>query len=102
MRAGVLRDLGPYNALGRAGAPTLARSSLCSLSTLHGTLGGANMTTPGGADLLLAISEQEDEQRLREAGGERRSFHLRGDESPYGEAFGPQMRLFRQFHTESG
>ena len=28
-RAGVLRDLGPYNALGRAGAPTLARSSLC-------------------------------------------------------------------------
>src|ERR687890_689043 len=28
-RAGVLRDLGPYNALGRAGASTLARSSLC-------------------------------------------------------------------------
>src|SRR5919112_6229481 len=27
-RAGVLRDLGPYNSLGRAGAPTLARSSL--------------------------------------------------------------------------
>jgi hypothetical protein len=37
-RAGVLRDLGPYNALGRAGAPTLARSSLCPTPMSQGFL----------------------------------------------------------------
>ena len=47
-RAEVRKDLGPYNALGRAGAPTLARPSLCALSALRGTSGGASMTTPVG------------------------------------------------------
>src|SRR5215208_4382397 len=53
-----------------------------------------------GADLFLAGTEQEDEQRLRASAGERRSPHLRGDESPYGEAFGSLMRLFRQLQAE--
>src|SRR5215217_5267205 len=53
-----------------------------------------------GADLFLAGTEQEDEQRLRAATGERRGPHLRGDEPPYGEAFGSFMRLFRRFHGE--
>ena len=42
-------------------------------------------------------SEQEDEQRLLEAAGDRRSLDLRGDESPDGQAFGSLMRVFRQF-----
>ena len=41
-----------------------------------------------GADLFLALSEQEAEQGLREAAGERRSLHLRGDEPPDGEEIG--------------
>src|SRR5215204_2822821 len=49
------------------------------------------------ADAGVVGSEQEDEQRLREAAGDRRSLHLRGDESPDGQAFGSLMRLFRQF-----
>src|SRR5215208_5175063 len=48
-RAGVLRGSGLYNALGRAGAPTLVRPSLCALSALRRTSRGASMTTPGGA-----------------------------------------------------
>ena len=54
-----------------------------------------------GAHLRLALSEQEDEQRLREAAGERRSFHLRGDESLDGEEIGSLMRVFRQFLARS-
>src|SRR5215204_4585157 len=50
-----------------------------------------------GADLRLALSEQEAEQRLREAAGERRSFHLRCHESSDGEEIGSLMRLFGQF-----
>jgi hypothetical protein len=50
-----------------------------------------------GADLFMVGPEQEDEQGLRKAAGERRGFHLRGDEPPHGEAFGSLMRLFRQF-----
>ena len=46
---------------------------------------------------MMVGTEQEDEQRLRAAAGDRRSPHLRGDESSYGEAFGSLMRLFRQF-----
>src|SRR5215217_1227001 len=53
-----------------------------------------------GEDVFMALSEQEDEQRLRAAAGERRSLHLRGDESPDGQAFGSLMRLFRQFQDE--
>jgi len=52
-----------------------------------------------GADFRLALSEQEAEQGLREAAGERRSLHLRGDESSDGEEIGPPMRVFRQFHN---
>jgi hypothetical protein len=48
----------------------------------------------GGAPLLVVRLEQEAEQRLRAATGERRSLHLRGDEPPDGEAFGSLMRLF--------
>jgi hypothetical protein len=47
-RAGAFGGSGLYNALGRAFSPLLARPSHCALSTLHGTLGGATMTTPGG------------------------------------------------------
>jgi hypothetical protein len=50
-----------------------------------------------GAHVLLALSEQEAEQGLREAAGELGSLHLRSDESPDGDAIGPFMRLFRQF-----
>ena len=50
-----------------------------------------------GAHLRLVGTEQEDEQRLREAAAERRSFHLRGHESPDGEEIGSLVRLFRQF-----
>ena len=53
-----------------------------------------------GEDIFLVGTEQEDEQRLREAAGERGSLHLRGDEPPDGEAIGSLMRLFRQFQRE--
>src|SRR5829696_10280735 len=50
-----------------------------------------------GEDLRLALPEQEDEQRLRAAAGERGGLHLRGDEPPDGEEIGTLMRVFRQF-----
>src|SRR5918997_131526 len=53
-----------------------------------------------GADLFMVGTEQEDEQGLRAAAGERRGLHLRGDEPPDGEAFGSLMRLFRRFQGE--
>jgi hypothetical protein len=42
------------------------------------------------------LSEQTDEQGLREAHRDERSIHLRGDEPPDGEAIGSLMRLFGQ------
>ena len=54
--AGVLRGSGLYNSLGRAGAPTLARPSLCALSALRRTSGGAIMTIPGGRAPPLCTS----------------------------------------------
>jgi transposase len=51
----------------------------------------------GGEDLLLVGPEQEAEQGLRASSEDRGSSHLRGDEPSYGEALGPQMRVFRQF-----
>jgi putative transposase len=39
------------------------------------------------------LSEQEDEQGLREATGELGGVHLRCDESPYGEEVGPYLRI---------
>ena len=51
-----------------------------------------------GANVFLAPSKQEDEQRLRAAAAERRrSFHLRCDESSDGEEIGPLMRLSGRF-----
>ena len=50
-----------------------------------------------GEDLLMVGTEQEDEQRLRAAAGERRSLHLRRHEPLDGEEIGSLMRLFRQF-----
>src|SRR5919107_3670949 len=54
----------------------------------------------GGEDLLVAFSEQEDEQRLREAARKVRSVPLRCYEPPDGEEIGPFMRVFRQFQDE--
>jgi hypothetical protein len=51
----------------------------------------------GRADLPVALSEKEDEQGLRAAIGEWRSFHPRGDELPDGEEIGSLMRVFGQF-----
>jgi hypothetical protein len=41
--------------------------------------------------------EQEDEQGLREVAGERRSLHVRSDESPDDEETSTLLRLFGQF-----
>src|SRR5215212_3415223 len=41
--------------------------------------------------------EQEDEQGLRKVAGERRSLHLRSDESPDDEETSTLMRLFGRF-----
>ena len=51
----------------------------------------------GREDLFLALSEQEDEQRLRASAREFGSLHLRGDEPPDGQEIGSLMRLVRQF-----
>jgi hypothetical protein len=51
--------------------------------------------------LALVGTEQEAEQGLREAAGEWRSFHLRGDESSDGEEISTLMRLFGQFQKQS-
>src|SRR5918994_1548362 len=51
----------------------------------------------GGADLLLAWPEQEDEQGLRALVRERGSVRLRGHDSTDGEASGSCLRLSRQF-----
>jgi hypothetical protein len=50
IRAGVLRDLGPYNALGRAlWTPPWRGQEHCALEVLRWAVGGETMTTPGGA-----------------------------------------------------
>ena len=54
---------------------------------------GSASAVGGGADLLLALSKPEDEQRLRAAARELRSVRLRRDEPLDGEAFGSLMRL---------
>jgi len=48
----------------------------------------------------LALSEQEDEQRLREATRERRSLHLRGYEPPDGEEIGSLVRFSDSFKAK--
>jgi hypothetical protein len=47
----------------------------------------------GGADLLLALPEQEDEQGLREAVRQRRSVYVCRDDTADGEAFVPCLRI---------
>jgi hypothetical protein len=57
----------------------------------------------GGEDVLVALSEQEDEQRLREAVLKRGSVRLRGHDSADGKEVGTSLRIFKQFlHTHSG
>src|SRR5215204_6177218 len=51
----------------------------------------------GGEDLLLALSEQEDEQGLREAVRQRGGVRVRRDDKAYGEAPGPCLRISKQF-----
>jgi transposase len=55
----------------------------------------------GGDDLLVALSEQEDEQGLREAVRQRGSVRLRGHDSPHGEEVGPYLRISKQFRKGS-
>src|SRR5215213_6022382 len=68
------------------------------LGEVHASVGlpGAASKVGGGEDDSLDRPEQEDEQGLRTSTGERRSLHLRGDESPHAQAFGSLMRLFGQ------
>ena len=60
-------------------------------------VGGFAEEVGGGADLLLAGPEQEDEQGLRALVRERGSVRLRGHDSTDGEASGSCLRLSRQF-----
>src|SRR3712207_9453094 len=80
------------------------RSTLFPYTTLFRSTGGPQAifaeAVGGGANLFLVGSEQEAEQGLRAAARDRRSLHLRGDEPPDGQAFGPLMRLFGQFRSE--
>jgi hypothetical protein len=50
-----------------------------------------------GKDLLVALSEQEDEQGLREAVRQRGSVRLRGNDTSHGEEIGPCLRISKQF-----
>src|SRR5215213_1201445 len=56
---------------------------------------GSAPAVGGGEDLLLALSEQEDEQGLREAMCERGGIHLRCDDPFDGEAPCPWLRTFQ-------
>src|SRR3712207_8849014 len=50
-----------------------------------------------GEDVLVARSEPQTEQGLREADGHERGVCLRGYDPPDGKAVGPLMRLFGRF-----
>jgi hypothetical protein len=50
-----------------------------------------------GAHLLLALSEQADEQGLRKVVRHKRSFRLRGDDASDGKAIGPCIGFSKQF-----
>jgi hypothetical protein len=52
----------------------------------------------GRANLLLALSEQEDEQGLREAVRDERSFRLRSDDASDAKAVGSCLVCSKQFH----
>jgi transposase len=51
----------------------------------------------GRANLLVALSEQEDEQRLRAAVRQRGSVRLRGHDTSDGEQVGSCLRISKQF-----
>src|SRR5215204_3659190 len=61
-------------------------------------LRGSTEALGGGAHLLVAFSEQEDEQGLREAVLDQRVVCLRGDGSTHGETVSPCLGLFGRFH----
>jgi hypothetical protein len=54
---------------------------------------GAAEAVGGGEDLRVALSEPEDEQGLREVGGELGGLRLRRDDAAHGEQVGPFVRL---------
>src|SRR3982750_3338422 len=60
-------------------------------------LSGVAEKVGGRAHVLLALSEQEAEQGLREVVRKRGSVRLRRDDTADGEAVGPCLRLSRQF-----
>src|SRR5215203_3847480 len=60
-------------------------------------LRGSTEALGGGAHLLVAFSEQEDEQGLREAVLDQRAVCLRGDGSTHGETVSSCLGLFGPF-----
>src|SRR5215213_6490889 len=60
-------------------------------------VGGSTPQVGGREDLFLALSEQEDEQRLREALRQRGGVRLRGHDPFDGEAPEPCLRISKQF-----
>src|SRR5215207_7625011 len=58
---------------------------------------GSTSQVGGGEDVFLDLSEQEDEQGLREAMRKCRSVHLRGHDPFDGEASSPWLRISKQF-----
>src|SRR5215203_2894548 len=58
---------------------------------------GSTPQVVSGKDLLVALSEQEDEQGLREAVRQRGSVRLRGNDTSHGEEIGPCLRISKQF-----
>src|SRR5215212_9793278 len=58
---------------------------------------GSASAMGGGAHLLLAGAEQEDEQGLREAVRKRGGVHLRRDDPFDGKAPSPWLRISKQF-----
>jgi hypothetical protein len=69
------------------------------LAEAHATAGFRRLATSvgRGEDVFLALSEQEDEQRLRETNRHKRGDHIRGHDPCDGEAFSPCSVVFGQF-----
>jgi hypothetical protein len=64
-------------------------------------LRGIAQTLGRGAHLLLALSEQADEQGLREVVRNERSFRLRGDDASDGKTIGPCIGFSNSFSRHS-
>src|SRR5215211_549913 len=58
---------------------------------------GPTSQVGGGEDVFVALSEQADEQGLREVVRERGGLRLRGDDPVNGEAVSPFLRISKQF-----